>query len=140
MQIKEKEIKETKEKILIPKSLLRDSVEGTSEAEGCFSLRKDSTAGDETDLVGTKDEETAILPDPHTPCPRGDGRNYNGLVENLQKFHLEVKDINAILRLSNFGEVGDPVWQAVYDINNAGGRIKQPAKYIYSIIKKNRRK
>ena len=133
--------KETKENILIPKSLLRDSGEGTSEADGSCTLRMDSPAGGEADAAEAKSlkEETTILPDPHTPCPRGEGRNYTGLVDNLLRFRLEVKDINAILRLSNFGEVGDPVWQAVYDINNSGGRIKQPGKYIYSVINKYRR-
>lgn len=133
--------KETKENILIPKSLLRDSGEGTSEADGGCTLRMDVPAGGEAEAVEEKklklaEKDTTILPDPHTPCPRGEGRNYTGLVDNLLRFRLEVKDINAILRLSNFGEVGDPVWQAVYDINNSGGRIKQPGKYIYSVINK----
>lgn len=86
------------------------------------------------------DREEMILPNPGTPCPCGEGRNYNGLVETLQRLHVEVKDINAILKLSNFGEIGDPVWQALYALNNApAGTFRQPVKYIYSVIQKARR-
>lgn len=135
--------KKGKENILFPKSLLRDSGEGTSEADGGCALRMEVPAGGEADAMEAErlkeEKDTTILPDPHTPCPRGEGRNYSGLVENLQRFRLEVKDINAILRMSNFGEVGDPVWQAIYEINNSAGRIKQPVKYIYSVINKSRR-
>ena len=134
----EKKEKETKENIL-PPTPSSDSEEGSSEAEGGHTLRPVSPAGGADGRDGAKEAKGTILPDPHTPCPRGEGRNYQGLVDNLMKYRLEVADINAILRLSNFGEVGDPVWQAVYDINNAGGRIKQPAKYIYSVINKNRK-
>lgn len=85
-------------------------------------------------------EEEQILPNPGTPCPLGEGRNYTGLVEALQRLRIEVKDINAILKLSNFGEIGDPVWQALYTLNNApSGTFRQPVKYIYSIIQKARR-
>ena len=84
-------------------------------------------------------EEKEILPNPDTPCPHGEGRNYTGLVEALQRLHVEVKDINAILKLSNFGEIGDPVWQALYALNNApAGTFRQPVKYIYSVIQKAR--
>lgn len=86
------------------------------------------------------DREEMILPNPGTPCPRGEGRNYNGLVETLQRLHIEVRDINAILKLSNFGEIGDPVWQALYTLNGASaGTFRQPVKYIYSVIQKARR-
>jgi len=85
-------------------------------------------------------EEKEILPNPGTPCPLGEGRNYTGLVEALQRLHIEVEDINAILKLSNFGEIGDPVWQALYALNNApAGTFRQPVKYIYSVIQKARR-
>lgn len=83
--------------------------------------------------------EEQILPNPGTPCPLGEGRNYTGLVEALQRLRIEVKDINAILKLSNFGEIGDPVWLALYTLNNApAGTFRQPVKYIYSIIQKAR--
>lgn len=84
-------------------------------------------------------EEKEILPNPGTPCPLGEGRNYTGLVEALQRLHIEVEDINAILKLSNFGEIGDPVWQVLYALNNApAGTFRQPVKYIYSVIQKAR--
>lgn len=80
-----------------------------------------------------------ILPCPNTPCPRGEGRNYSGMVEALQRLHIEVRDINAILKMSNFGEVGDPAWRAIYTIGcSSPGTFRQPAKYIYSIIQKAR--
>ena len=85
------------------------------------------------------DEKEQILPCPNTPCPRGEGRNYTGMVEALQRLRIETKDINAILKMSNFGEVGDPAWRALYTIGSASpGTFKQPAKYIYSIIQKAR--
>lgn len=97
----------------------------------------------EADMVEEEislDREEMILPNPGTPCPRGEGRNYTGLVETLQRLHIEVRDINAILKLSNFGEIGDPVWQALYTLNGApAGTFRQPVKYIYSVIQKARR-
>ena len=85
------------------------------------------------------DGKEQILPCPDTPCPRGEGRNYAGMVEALQRLHIEPKDINSILKMSNFGEVGDPAWRALYTIGCApAGTFKQPAKYIYSIIQKAR--
>jgi len=86
------------------------------------------------------DDGIDILPDPHTPCPHGEGRNYVGMVEALQRFRLPVRDINAILKMSNFGEIGDPAWRAIYEVNNSGGSIRHPAKYIYSVIQKARKR
>ena len=95
--------------------------------------------GDEKVSLSLSDEKEQILPCPNTPCPRGEGRNYTGMVEALQRLHIDVKDINAILKMSNFGEVGDPAWRALYTIGCAPpGTFKQPAKYIYSIIQKAR--
>lgn len=86
-----------------------------------------------------KRDNEEILPNPGTPCPRGEGRNYTGMVEALQRLRIEVKDINSILKMSNFGEVGDPAWRAIYTIGCAPpGTFRQPAKYIYSIIQKSR--
>lgn len=90
-------------------------------------------------MMMKEEEEERVLPCPNTPCPRGEGRNYTGMVEALQRLRIDVKDINAILKLSNFGEVGDPAWRALYTIGCAPpGTFKQPAKYIYSIIQKAR--
>ncbi len=98
-------------------------------------------AEEEISLEKMMEEEERILPCPNTPCPRGEGRNYSGMVEALQRLRIDVKDINAILKLSNFGEVGDPAWRALYTLGGAPpGQFRQPAKYIYSVIQKARRK
>ena len=122
----------------------RNEKKGNENKPHPFIPSPESEKGEE-DVMEEKKEiplepKGQILPNPGTPCPRGEGRNYTGLVEALQRLRIEVKDINAILQLSNFGEVGDPVWQALYAINNAPpGTFRQPVKYIYSIIQKHRK-
>lgn len=146
-QRKEKKGKETKREEKIPHPSIpspemgkgEESVRpvGTSAEEGGDTLRLPL---DEVSEGGVPESVPSILPAPHTPCPRGEGRNYWGMVEALQRFRLPVRDINAILKMSNFGEIGDPAWRAIYDINNSGGGIKYPAKYIYSAIQKARKR
>lgn len=134
-QKKEKEKKEEEMKPLpfIPSPESGKGEEDVMRGDESFSQEKRGAA---TNLLT---EEEHILPNPNTPCPRGEGRNYEGMVEALQRLHIETKDINAILKMSNFGEVGDPVWKAIYTIGCATpGTFKQPAKYIYSVVHKKR--
>ena len=64
--------------------------------------------------------------------------NYEGLMEELQRQKVTViKEINAILRLTDFGKLKGKIWKILYDINNSPqmkARIVMPGKYILKLL------
>ena len=64
--------------------------------------------------------------------------NYEGLMEELQRQKVTViKEINAILRLTDFGKLKGRIWKILYDINNSPqmkARIVMPGKYILKLL------
>lgn len=62
-------------------------------------------------------------------------RNTSGLVQALFELKLSALDVTDILRKSNYGEIGHPVWQAISTLNG-GYKVKNRAAYIYSVLKK----
>lgn len=64
--------------------------------------------------------------------------NYQGLMEELQRQKVTVvKEINAILRLTDFGKLKGKIWKILYDINNSPqlkARIVMPGKYILKLL------
>lgn len=65
------------------------------------------------------------------------GRNYEALARNLAELNISQEEFNEICTLSNFGEIGNPVWQAFESIKKSNGKITMPGKYIISVIRKN---
>ena len=61
-----------------------------------------------------------------------------GLMEELQRQKVTViKEINAILRLTDFGKLKGRIWKILYDINNSPqmkARIVMPGKYILKLL------
>lgn len=64
--------------------------------------------------------------------------NYQGLLEELERQKVtSIRDINAILRLTDFGRLGEKIWKILYDINNSPqtkARIIMPGKYILKLL------
>lgn len=82
--------------------------------------------------------EEQMPPCPGTPCP--DGRNYAGLIYELQRLKVPVQDAKAIAQLSNYGMIGGSVWPVIHRMRGTqAGTFKQPGKYIISCLL-NRRK
>ena len=63
-------------------------------------------------------------------------RNTEGLLLALDGLHIPVADRPKLIRMGNWGAIGHPIWKAIYEVNNSGGRITQPAKFIYSRLMK----
>ena len=63
-------------------------------------------------------------------------RNTQGLVDALSALYIPAAERPRLVRLGNWGEIGHPIWKAIYEINNSGGRINQPAKFITSRLMK----
>lgn len=68
--------------------------------------------------------------------PPSDGakRNYEALARILTGFNIPADDFNRICELSNYGEIGHPVWAAIQHVKDSNGKIRMPGKYIISII------
>ena len=65
-------------------------------------------------------------------------RNTEGLLLALDGLHIPVADRPKLVKLGDWGAIGHPIWKAIYEINNSGGRITQPAKFIYARLMKKR--
>ena len=83
-----------------------------------------------------KNEEILLLPPEY--ALNKNTHNYEGLMEELQRQKVTViKEINAILRLTDFGKLKGKIWKILYDINNSPqmkARIVMPGKYILKLL------
>ena len=83
-----------------------------------------------------KDEEVLLIPPEY--ALNKNTHNYEGLMEELQRQKVTViKEINAILRLTDFGKLKGRIWKILYDINNSPqmkARIVMPGKYILKLL------
>ena len=62
----------------------------------------------------------------------GVSRNFTGLQNHLQEMGASDEEKAMIYRLSNFGQIGNPVWRLLADIRRSGGNIRQPLRFIIS--------
>lgn len=72
----------------------------------------------------------------------GKPRNYDGLLLEMNRLHIPDAQQNVIIRLSNYGEIGHPVWplisQCVASLGknaNDRDRIRMPGSFIVSKLK-----
>ena len=83
-----------------------------------------------------KNEEVLLIPPEY--ALNKNTHNYEGLMEELQRQKVTViKEINAILRLTDFGKLKGRIWKILYDINNSPqmkARIVMPGKYILKLL------
>ena len=96
-----------------------------NEIEMKSSSSKSSSAGTPGGAM-TEEEILSSVPQD------GVERNTNGLVEALVALHIPATERSRLIRMGNWGAIGHPIWKAIYEINNSGGRINQPAKFIIS--------
>ena len=74
--------------------------------------------------------------------PPSDGvkRNYEALTRELTSFKLSPDEFNAICELSNYGEIGNPVWkllQRIRDSREGKYKIDHPGRFLISRLKNN---
>lgn len=60
-------------------------------------------------------------------------RNYEALERRLKALNVSEKDFNSIVRLSNRGQIGDPVWRILPVVENRVG-IKDKGLYIIKLL------
>lgn len=61
-------------------------------------------------------------------------RNFDGLKAHLEKMRATPREMSLIYQLSNYGQIGNPVWPAIAEIRRSEGRINQPIRFILSKI------
>ncbi len=74
--------------------------------------------------------------------PPSDGvkRNYEALTRELTNFKLSPDEFNTICELSNYGEIGNPVWkllQRIRDSREGKYKIDHPGRFLISRLKNN---
>lgn len=67
------------------------------------------------------------------PPQDGTDRNLDGLLFNLQQFHIPPQEQYAIILKSNFGAIGHPLWKGFYALRESHGKIRQPGRYLLSL-------
>lgn len=68
-----------------------------------------------------------------SPPADGQQRNYAGLLESMSLYSIPPDEQYAIIRKSNFGLIGHPVWRGLYTLRGCGGKIKLPGRYLLSL-------
>lgn len=63
-------------------------------------------------------------------------RNAQGLWREMEVMRIPASERSKLIKMGNWGEIGHPIWKAIYEINNSGGKINQPAKFIISRLMK----
>ncbi|NDV68935.1 Lin1244/Lin1753 domain-containing protein [Dysgonomonas sp. 25] len=59
-------------------------------------------------------------------------RNWGALKRNLSTIQGSIEEKNKIVRMSNFGKIGHPIWQLFDEIRNSNGKIHTPIAFILS--------
>ena len=78
--------------------------------------------------------EDSVLPPPPEYALNKKTHNYDGLLLTLDRIKVtDTGDIKAILRMSNYGEIGTPVWKVLAQTSWA--KIGMPGKYLIKILR-----
>ena len=94
--------------------------------------RKEKEPPAETGLKKPLKEWTDEDIDGMEPPADGQKRNFHGLKENLRLFKIPVPEQYAIIRKSNYGLIGHPVWKGCMELRSKFSRIHSPSKFLLS--------
>ena len=87
--------------------------------------------------TGRRKEEILLTPPEYTLNRQT--HNYQGLMEELARQKVtDIHDLNAILRLTDFGKLGGKIWKILYELNSSPqlkARIVMPGKYILKLLR-----
>lgn len=70
------------------------------------------------------------------PPDDGVSRNRDGLKRKLEEIGGDPSQKNAMVELSNYGEIGNPIWSIFQEVANSRGKIHTPVAFILSKLKK----
>ncbi|GAB6120976.1 hypothetical protein [Dysgonomonas termitidis] len=79
-------------------------------------------------------------PDGDHPPDDGLSRNWDDLKRNLSELNIPPGDYQKIVQLSNYGQIGHPVWKAFHEIGKRKGSkdaVKNPGAWIQWYINEN---
>lgn len=98
----------------------------------CESMRERGRSGGQATRIQALANVTTPLSDEQLLDAPEDGveRNLSGLQDALQRFHFTNAEINQVARLSNFGQIGNPVWRMIYKANMSGS----PREYLLKCL------
>lgn len=65
----------------------------------------------------------------------GKGRNPDGLMYNLEKYHVPRHEAEEILLLTRYGEIGHPIWALFQEIDRSRGKITMPGRFLLSRLR-----
>ena len=86
--------------------------------------------------TGRKKEEILLVPPAYALDKNT--HNYEGLMEELARQKVTaIHELNAILRLTDFGKLGGKIWKILYELNSSPqlkARILMPGKYILKLL------
>lgn len=68
-------------------------------------------------------------------APEPPKRNTQGLLYNIEQLNIPLKEAEEICVLSNYGEIGHPVWKLFDEIRKSRGKITMPGRFILSRLK-----
>lgn len=101
-----------------------------------FSPMEDVSASPVSEQDGNMAAVDSIIPQ-NPVFNDGIRRNYRGLVSYLTGKRIPQGQISQIIMLSNYGEIGHLVWNLIAQIDNSGGKIKQPGAFLLSRLRNN---
>lgn len=87
---------------------------------------------------GGKEEELVLINGRKVPqyCLNKRTHNYDGLLERLNQIHVtDLKVVNTIIKQTDYGRIGHPLWGIISYNNWPTYGIKFPARYILSQLK-----
>lgn len=66
------------------------------------------------------------------PPDDGANRNWDGFKTHMRKYNCSEYDFKKLVAISNYGEIGHPVWGLIAEVRNSNGKINQPVRFIIS--------
>ena len=130
---KDREVREEKEESFSIRELSEQGKNGMLQPKGpvCESV---AVARIDTSRLSKRREWTNEAIDGLQPPADGMERNYTGLLYNLRLYGISPSEQYAIIRKSNFGVIGNPVWKGLGTLRDSGGKIKLPGRYLLSVL------
>lgn len=103
-----------------------------------YKLNKENKEAPSLSPQGETEKKEEILLLPPKYALNKQTHNYQGLIEELARQKITVvRELNAILRLTDFGKLGGKIWKILYELNSSPqlkARIIMPGKYILKLL------
>ncbi len=119
---------------ILPEECLKIPEELIKKEEVCRKESKESKVNNPPYIPPRGNEGEIFDLSSLSPPEDGTNRNFPGLVDFLNKYPFSVNEKKKIIIVTNYGEVGHPIWQLFLHV--AGNReIKMPDRFIISKLK-----